>query len=195
MPGMKLVRNTLICVAVAIPTIAAAQPAAVPSKGDYGPKLEIVKTFDTFKLVGIGVSQKGRVFASAPAAQSGDRLVELNAQTGAISPYPDPTWNNAGSDTEHEWVVPQAMWVDKADHLWVLDSGRATTTAAGPAAKPKLVEFDLTDNKVAHSFGFDGTVAPTDSLNDVRIDLVHGYAYLTNHRQSRQPDRAESCHR
>ena len=27
---------------------------------------------------------------------------------------------------------------------------------------------------------FDGTVAPTDSLNDVRIDLVHGYAYLTN---------------
>ena len=97
-----------------------------------------------------------------------------------MTPYPDQTWSTSGLDTEHEWAVPQAMWVDKAGHLWVLDSGRAVLTGAGPSAKPKLVEFDLTSNKVMRSYGFDGTVAPTDSLNDVRIDLVHGYAYLTN---------------
>ena len=174
---MKITRNTLVCAAVivGVSTIAPAQP-----KGDYGPPLETVKTFDTFKLVGIGVSHEGRIFASAPAAQSGDRLVEVNAQTGAVTAYPDQTWNTSGSDTEHEWVVPQAMWVDKADHLWALDSGRAVMTGSGPSAKPKLVEFDLASNKVIRSYGFDGTVAPTDSLNDVRIDLVHGYAYLTN---------------
>jgi sugar lactone lactonase YvrE len=174
---MKVARNTLVCAAVvvAIPTIASAQP-----QGDYGPPLETVKTFDTFKLVGIGVSHEGRIFASAPAAQSGDRLVEVNAQTGAIAPYPDATWNGSGPDTEHEWAVPQAMWVDKADHLWVLDSGRPVMTGAGPSAKPKLVEFDLTSNKVIRNYDFGGTVATTDSLNDVRIDLVHGYAYLTN---------------
>jgi sugar lactone lactonase YvrE len=174
---IEVARNALVCAAVVvvIPTIASAQ-----SHGDYGPPLEAVKTFDTFKLVGIGVSHEGRIFASAPAAQSGDRLVEVDAQTGATAPYPDATWNGSGPDTEHEWAVPQAMWVDKADHLWVLDSGRAVLTGAGPSTKPKLVEFDLTGNKVMRSYGFDGTVAPTDSLNDVRIDLVHGYAYLTN---------------
>jgi sugar lactone lactonase YvrE len=174
---IKFARNILVCAAVVvgISPVASAQP-----QGDYGPPLETVKTFDTFKLVGIGVSHEGRIFASAPGAQSGDRLVEVNAQTGAVTPYPDQTWNTSGPDTEHEWAVPQAMWVDKADHLWVLDSGRAVLTGAGPSAKPKLVEFDLTSNKVMRSYGFDDTVAPTDSLNDLRIDLVHGYAYLTN---------------
>jgi hypothetical protein len=82
----KIARNTLVCAAVVvgISTLASAQP-----QGDHGPPLETVKTFDTFKLVGIGVSHEGRVFASAPAAQSGDRLVEVNAQTGAVKPYPD----------------------------------------------------------------------------------------------------------
>jgi sugar lactone lactonase YvrE len=173
----KLARIALVCAAVAagISPVVSAQP-----QGFYGPALETVKTFDTFKLVGIGVSGEGRIFASAPAAESGDRLVEVNAQTGAVTPYPNQAWNTSGTDTEHEWAVPQAMWVDTADHLWVLDSGRAVLTAASPGAKPKLVEFDLSSNKAIRSYGFDGTVAPTDSLNDVRIDLLHGYAYLTN---------------
>lgn len=173
----KLARIALACAVVA--TGIAPALSAEP-QGDDGPPLETVKTFDTFKLVGIGVSHEGRIFASAPAAQSGNKLVEVNAQTGAVTPYPDEAWNTSGTDTEHEWAVPQAMWVDKADRLWVLDSGRAVLTAAGQGAKPKLVEFDLGTNKVIRSYGFDGTVAPTDSLNDVRIDLVHGYAYLTN---------------
>jgi sugar lactone lactonase YvrE len=173
----KLTRVALLCATLAagIAPVQSAEP-----QGDYGPPLETVKTFDTFKLVGIAVSHAGRIFASAPAAQSGDKLVEVNAQNGAVTPYPDQAWNSSGSDTAHEWAVPQAMWVDKADHLWVLDSGRAVLTAAGPGAKPKLVEFDLSNNEVIRSYGFDHIVAPTDSLNDVRIDLVHGYAYLTN---------------
>ena len=181
---MKIARSTLVCAAVVvtISTIAAAQP-----QGDYGPPLETVKTFDKFKLVGVGVSHEGRIFASAPGAQSGDRLVEVNAQTGAVTPYPDQTWNTSGSDTEHEWVVPQAMWVDKADHLWVLDSGRAVMTGAGPSAKPKLVEFDLADNKVIRSFGFDGTVAPTDSSTHRPCPWVR---VPDEHRKSGQPCRA-----
>jgi sugar lactone lactonase YvrE len=173
----KLASIALVCALVAggISPLVSAQP-----QGDFGPPLETVKTFDTFKLVGIGVSREGRIFASAPAAESGDRLVEVNAQTGAVTPYPDQAWNTSGTDTGHEWAVPQAMWVDKADRLWVLDSGRAGQAGTSPGTKPKLVEFDLGSNKVIRSYGFDGTVTPTDSLNDVRVDLVHGYAYLTN---------------
>ena len=73
------------------------------------------------------------------------------------------------------------MYVDEADHLWVLDVG------SGPIP-PKLVEFNLSDNQVIRNYGFQGTVTPTaggcggpsNSLNDVRVDLKHGYAYLTN---------------
>jgi sugar lactone lactonase YvrE len=175
-----LLRSMLAVAAVGVGTAIASGQARGQVLGDHGPTLETIKTFDTFKLVGLAVSHEGRIFASAPAAQSGDRLIEVNAQTGAMTPYPDQSWNASGGDTEHQWAVPQAMWVDTADHLWVLDSGRAVMNGAGPAARPKLVEFDLAGNTVIRAYGFDGTVAPTDSLNDVRIDLVHGYAYLTN---------------
>ena len=47
--------------------------AALPQK--FGPPLIAVKSFDHFALVGIGVSHEGRVFASAPAAKSGNKLV------------------------------------------------------------------------------------------------------------------------
>jgi sugar lactone lactonase YvrE len=151
--------------------------AALPQT--FGPKLIAVKSFDDFALVGIGVSHEGRVFASAPAATSGNKLIEVDPATGAVTPYPNQAWNTAGTDTAHEWAVPQAMWVDKADHLWVLDSGIAVLSAGQPIP-PKLVEFDLSDNHVIRSYTFEGVVAPSDSLNDVRIDLVHGYAYLTN---------------
>src|SRR5579871_5490256 len=143
-----------VAAVLTISTIEAAQP-----QGDQGPSLETVKTFDNFKLVGIGVSHEGRIFASAPAAQSGLKLVEVDARTGSVSPYPDQGWNTPGSDTDHEWVVPQAMWVDKADHLWVLDSGRTTITTTGPSAKPKLVEFDLTTKKAMRSYNFNDVVA------------------------------------
>jgi sugar lactone lactonase YvrE len=151
--------------------------AALPQKA--GPPLIAVKSFDHFVLVGLGVSHEGRVFASAPAAKSGNKLVEVDVSTGAVTPYPSQSWNVAGTDPAHEWAVPQAMWVDKADHLWVLDSGRAVLSRGQPIA-PKLVEFDLNDNQVIRSYEFQGVVAPSDSLNDVRVDLVHGYAYLTN---------------
>jgi sugar lactone lactonase YvrE len=164
----------MVAIAMGTPGMAT---AALPQQ--FGPKLIAVKSFDHFALVGIGVSHEGRIFASAPAATSGNRLIEVNPATGAVTPYPNQSWNESGTDPEHQWAVPQAMWVDNQDHLWVLDSGRAVLSAGKPIA-PKLVEFDLGTNQVIRSYGFQGVVAASDSLNDVRIDLVHGYAYLTN---------------
>jgi sugar lactone lactonase YvrE len=166
---------TALAVAWAVPGFASS-----PLPATFGPPLIAVKSFDNFKLVGIGVSQEGRVFASAPTAKSGNRLVEVNAKTGTVSPYPNQSWNQGGVGPD-KWDVVQAMTVDTADHLWVLDVGSGRIP-------PKLVEFDLRDNQVIRYYGFAGTVtpiaggcgAPYDSLNDVRVDLVHGAAYLTN---------------
>jgi sugar lactone lactonase YvrE len=164
-------------------SVLAAAPALAENGGKIGPPLEIVKTFgDDFQLVGIGVSAEGRVFATAPSsiARSRFSMVEVNAETGAITPYPDAGWNNFNEqgDGKSQWISVQALWVDKANHLWALDSSLPKVDQE--RLPPKLVEFDLSTNRVIRQYEFKGVVSANDSLNDVRIDTAHGYAYLTN---------------
>lgn len=169
-------------------TVLAAAPAAARSShhestGTIGPPLQTVKTFgDDFGLVGIGVSANGRVFATAPASRVRSRfsMVEVDPKTGAVTPYPDAAWNNFNeqADGASQWISVQALWVDKADHLWALDSSLPKVDQE--RLPPKLVEFDLSTNRVIRQYDFKGVVSPKDSLNDVRVDVAHGYAYLTN---------------
>jgi len=159
-----------------VPHLLPAAIAQVPEK--VGPTLETVKTFgDDFQLVGIGVSHGGRVFATAPSSNTRSRysMVEVDPKTGAVTPYPDVSWNTFRDQPngKPEWISGQALWVDSADHLWALDSSLPKLDQ--DRLPPKLVEFDLSNNKVIRQYGFRGVVAPTDSLNDVRIDLVNGY--------------------
>src|SRR5260370_5143339 len=151
--------------------------------GKVGPPLETVKTFDDdFRLVGIGVSAKGRVFATAPSSNVRSRfsMVEGDPKTGAVTPYPNAAWNNFSEqgDGKSEWISVQALWVDKSDHLWALDSSLSKVDQE--RLPPKLVEFDLSTNRVIRQYDFNGMVSAKDSLNDVRVDTVHDYAYLTN---------------
>jgi sugar lactone lactonase YvrE len=181
-------RTMLACVSVRI-FLAAGILAASQNSGEaqdigkVGPPLETVKTFgDDFRLVGIGVSAKGRVFATAPSSQVRSRysMVEVDSKTGAVTPYPDASWNNFSEqgDGKSEWISVQALWVDKTDHLWALDSSLAKVDQE--RLPPKLVEFDLSTNRVIREYDFKGVVSAKDSLNDVRIDTVNNYAYLTN---------------
>jgi len=161
----------------------AAAPAAAQEAGTIGPPLETVKAFgDDFRLVGIGVSAEGSVFATAPSSQVRSRfsMVEVDPKTGAVTPYPDAAWNNFSEqgDGRSQWISVQALWVDKSDHLWALDSSLPRLDQA--RLPPKLVEFDLSTNRVIRRYDFNGVVSAKDSLNDVRVDSAHGYAYLTN---------------
>ena len=165
-------------------SLAATQQAGeAQEQGKIGPPLETVKTFgDDFRLVGIGVSAKGRVFATAPSSDVRSRfsMVEVDRKTGAITPYPDAAWNkfDEQGDGKSEWTSVQALWVDKRDHLWALDSSLPKVDQE--RLPPKLVEFDLSTNRVIRQYDFKGVVSAKDSLNDVRVDTLHDYAYLTN---------------
>jgi sugar lactone lactonase YvrE len=163
--------------------VLATVPAAAENTGKIGPPLETVKAFgDDFRLVGIGVSAEGRVFATAPSSivRSRFSMVEVDPKSGAVTPYPDAAWNSFDErgDGKSEWISVQALWVDKADHLWALDSSLPKVDQE--RLPPKLVEFDLSNNRVIRQYDFNGVVSAKDSLNDVRIDTVHGYAYITN---------------
>jgi sugar lactone lactonase YvrE len=158
-------------------------PATAQEASKVGPPLETVKAFgDDFRLVGIGVSAKGRVFATAPSSnvRSHFSMVEVDPKTGAVTPYPDAAWNNFSEEGEgkSEWISVQALWVDNLDHLWALDSSLPKVDQQ--RLPPKLVEFDLSTNQVIRQYDFNGVVSAKDSLNDLRIDTVHDYAYLTN---------------
>jgi sugar lactone lactonase YvrE len=158
-------------------------PAAAQDAAKVGPPLETVKAFgDDFRLVGIGVSAKGRVFATAPSSNVRSRfsMVEVDPKSGEVTPYPDATWNNFSDegDGKSEWISVQALWVDNRDHLWALDSSLPKVDQQ--RLPPKLVEFDLSTNRVIRQYDFNGVVSAKDSLNDVRVDTVHDFAYLTN---------------
>jgi sugar lactone lactonase YvrE len=169
---------------LAMGSLAATQQAGEAQEaGKVGPPLETVKTFgNDFRLVGIGVSAKGRVFATAPSADVRSRfsMVEVDPKTSAITPYPDAAWNKFSEqgDGKSEWISVQALWVDKRDHLWALDSSLSKVDQE--RLPPKLVEFDLSTNRVIRQYDFKGVVSAKDSLNDVRVDTLHDYAYLTN---------------
>jgi sugar lactone lactonase YvrE len=171
-----------IFLAVGILAVAQASGEAQET-GKVGPPLEAVKAFgDDFRLVGIGVSAKGRVFATAPSSNIRSRfsMIEVDPKTGAVTPYPDAAWNNFSEqgDGKSEWISVQALWVDQSDHLWALDSSLSKVDQE--RLPPKLVEFDLSTNRVIRQYDFKGVVSSKDSLNDVRIDTKQDYAYLTN---------------
>ena len=159
----------------------AAVPSTAASTGAVGPALTVVHQFgDDFRLVGIGVSKTGRVFATAPTARAhnGLSMVEVDSKTGQVTPYPDAAWNTirAEADGKPEWGLVQALWDDADDHLWALDTGIARGQSPIP---PKLVEFDLKTNQKLRSYTFDDSITIKNALNDVRIDLPHQTAYLT----------------
>ena len=168
---------------VATLLLGASSTAYAADQGQIGPPLQTVKTFgDDFHLVGLAVSKTGRIFATAPSGnvRSKYSMVEVDPKSGDVKPYPDEQWNTFTDEPngKPEWISVQALWVDKADHLWALDCSLSKVDQ--DKLPPKLVEFDLKTNKVIRQYGFKGVVSPKDSLNDLRIDVDHGYAYLTN---------------
>lgn len=155
---------------------AASAPSAIGA-------LETVATFgDDFRLVGIGVSSTGRVFATAPSSikRSHYSTVEVDTATGELRPFPDADWNryDPNASGEQQWISAQAMWFDERDHLWVLDSSLGSVDQR--KQPPKIVEFDIGTGKMLRQYSYENVVTPKDSINDIRIDLKNGYAYISN---------------
>jgi sugar lactone lactonase YvrE len=165
----------------------AADPgASAPAPSAAPQALETVATFNNdFRLVGIGVTRAGGLFATASASIKRSRysVVEVDSLSGASVPFPDVDWNTykPAKSGENQWISAQALWVDERDRLWVLDS--SLPGADQRLQPPKLAQFDLDKRALIRSYTFETALTPltsADSLNDVRIDLVHGYAFISN---------------
>jgi sugar lactone lactonase YvrE len=131
---------------------------------------------------GVAVSSQGRIFVNFPR-WSKDVPVSVAeiTESGDLVPYPDAEWNDwdgAGSPRGH-FVCVQSVFVDGNDFLWILDPANELFGGV-VAGGPKLLKVDLETDQVIQTIFFDPSVAPQQSyLNDIRIDLDHDFAYLT----------------
>lgn len=144
------------------------------------PELRKVAEFRGLQVTGVTVAPGGRMFANFPRWRKNlpFSVVELTPD-GNYTPYPNKEWNHwNGRPEKHKFTCVQSV-IAHGNSLFVLDP--ASPNMEGVVGRPMLYEFDLTTNKLAHSWSFDSSVAPKKSyLNDVRIDDAANKAYITD---------------
>lgn len=132
---------------------------------------------------GIAVSQEGRIFVNYPrwGSKTPISVGELQSD-GNVVPFPDKNWNgwNQGMSPRDRFVCVQSVYIDDQNFLWILDP--ANPHFAGVVQNgPKLLKVDLSSNKVIKVYTFDEKVVkPNSYLNDVRIDTLRQFAYITD---------------
>ncbi|WP_299772521.1 L-dopachrome tautomerase-related protein [uncultured Pseudoteredinibacter sp.] len=151
------------------------------SKFAYAEKLEVFSTSET-PINGVAITSKGRVFYSMPQwlepSQPSPSVVERK-KDGSLLPYPGGKWNKfSKSDPENRFVNVNAVHFDGNDGLWVVDYG---APFFGPTLEnsQKLVKINVETDKVEKVYRFPSLLEGKAKLNDVRVDLSRGLAYLS----------------
>lgn len=144
--------------------------------------LQLVYQDSLYQLTGVAVSHTGRLFTNYPLWKGPHKydVVEVNGINEA-TPYPNAEWNSwqPGEDGSNKWVCVQAVYVDDADNLWVVDP--ASPHQQGVYRQDyKLVKINLQTNAVEKIYLFTFTADKGSYINDVRVDTASQFAYLTN---------------
>ena len=140
------------------------------SSAIYAQSLVEVASFGKNQCIGTKIAPVGnRLFVSFPHHEPFlYGLTEI--KNGARIPYPDAAFQSRFRNV-------QDLWTDDQNQLWVLDSKPGGGSADGQFA---LYDFDLGQNKLSRVYNFDDLPKAKSALNDVRIDHLHGLAYLSD---------------
>ena len=135
----------------------------------------------------VAVAEDGRVFVGFPwwSKRPEHAVIEI-APDGSTRPFPSHSWNDwdgrGGPSALMGFVCAQAMFVDEANHLWVLDAGNPRNQAGVVTAGPKIFKIDLDDDSIAQIFYIDHKRSLSDDayLSDFRVDEENGVAYIAD---------------
>jgi sugar lactone lactonase YvrE len=148
-------------------------------------RLERVAEFD-HQVTGVAVSETGRIFVNFPRWTEDSEISVAELVDDGLRPFPDAEWNSWRNAKKNEispedhFVCVQSVVVDRRGSLWVLDPA-APATEQQVKGGPKLVQIDLSSNRVVRVIPFGRDVAPEGSyLNDVRFHPDGKRAYLTD---------------
>ena len=149
-----------------------------------GSPLQVVAEFTDPQMVGVAVEPGGKIFACFPRWDWNPAypIAEVGPNN-TLKPYPNASWctwnDSVQSEPLKHWICPQTVFADKEGMVWILDPAAPGLKFTVPGG-PKLVKTDPKTGQVLLTVPFSESVAPRKSyLNDVRIDLQHSYAYLT----------------
>ncbi len=131
---------------------------------------------------GVAVSSEGRVCVSFPRWGMDTPVSVGELIDGSLIPLPDSAWNAwlPGDPCDSAFVCVQSITFDEAGKLWVLDTGNPWMSGVIPGAC-RLLCFgvDSTSPELVYYFP-DSLLAPGSYLNDFRIDIASGNAYITD---------------
>ncbi|MFV0422977.1 L-dopachrome tautomerase-related protein [Oleidesulfovibrio sp.] len=145
------------------------------------PVLEPV-AFSDRQWTGLAVSKNERLFVNYPRWSDNVPVSVAEIVDGKAVPYPDVQMNSwkPGLDPATHFVSVQAVFIDTANRLWILDPANPQFKGVVEGG-PKLVEVDLETNSIKRVYRFGPDIAPVKSyLNDVRIDVERNFAYMTD---------------
>lgn len=179
-------RSCTLLAALAFATLVPGKaPAQVEKQSAARPEtlapLETVATFNGPMPTGVAVSRSGRVFVCFP--RWGDRVENtvVEIKNGQATKFPAASNQVPAAGSPADWLISvQSVVVDANDHLWILDTG-SVEFKPPPLGGAKLIEVDLATDAIVRKILFpDYVIYPSTYLNDVRIDLRRGLAYVTD---------------
>lgn len=132
------------------------------------------------RWTGVAVSNDNRMFVTFPRA-NGIPCSVGEIVNGEVVPYPNQEWNNWNimSTSNNLFVNINSVQIDQNNCLWVLDAG--TLLGQLIPCGPKLVKIDLNTDSVLQVIYIDTCTTPCECfLNDFRVDVQRGYAYITD---------------
>lgn len=96
-------------------------------------------------------------------------------------PYPNADMNSwkPGDNGDNKWVCVQAVYIDDANTMWVLDPA-APKMGDVYQNSYKLVKIDLSSNTIQRTYKFTGIADSKSYINDIRVDTLRQFAYCTN---------------
>jgi sugar lactone lactonase YvrE len=131
---------------------------------------------------GLAIGSGGRLFVAFPRWSPDVPVTVAEIVDGEPVPYPNAEINawSPDEDPGERFVCVQSVITDAKKSLWILDPanpGFAGVVEGGP----KLLRYNLVINRHVATYPFsDPVVMPDSYLNDVRIDLEAGAAYMTD---------------
>ena len=126
-----------------------------------------------YQWTGVAVSREGRIFVNYPTWDDHPAYKVAELVQGSAKAYPDMQAND-------QFICVQSVVVDGKNRLWILDPAKLRGKAVD-ASGATLFQVDLQRNRIGKTYVFPSSVAlPQSYLNDVRIDTVRDYAYMTD---------------
>lgn len=132
---------------------------------------------------GIKINSKGDIFISIPRWKGNvystlNKLISSGNGVLLLEPFPSLLANKEGVATALQSVL--GFEIDLDDNIWVLDQGKIYGRPSIPQSQ-KIIKFNSITGQTLDTYDLTSVTNSNSSfLNDIVLDPLRGYAYITD---------------